>query len=110
MDHIHAGEQHLMTKMLQQRHHSVVWLDECHFARGEWYQIEAYRIRCPHPKVIQNNYLVGNAEKVIRAKQWNHWFLDSDGKCLLEIPLVNASCRFQPHMFDCSIFIFAWRG
>lgn len=95
VDHIHAGEQHLMTEMLRERNHSVVWLDECHFARGEWYQDEKYRIRCPHPKVIQNNYLVGNAEKVTRAKEWNHWFLDGDGQCLRDIPLVNPHADFN---------------
>ena len=95
LDHIHAGEQHLMTKMLRQKNENVTWLDECHFARGEWYQDEKYRTRCPHPKVIQNNYLVGNSNKVFRAKKWNHWFLNTDETCVHEIPIVNPNGDFD---------------
>lgn len=91
LDHIHAGEQHLMTQMLRRERERVTWLDECHFARGEWYQDVTYRTRCPHPKVIQNNYIVGNDDKASRAKKWNHWFLNIDGACVHEMPTVNPN-------------------
>lgn len=95
LDHIHAGEQHLMTSMLRKAQKNVTWLDDCHFARGEWYQDVSYRIRCPHPKVIQNNYIIGNSDKVVRAEEWNHWFLSPDGTCTETMPLVNPRGDFN---------------
>lgn len=95
LDHIHAGEQHLMTKMLRKRNIAVSWLDECHYARGEWYQDATFRVRCPHPKLIQNNYIAGNNNKISRAKEWKHWFLKDDGTCVGEMPLVNPLGDFK---------------
>ena len=39
-----------------------------------------YRTKCQKEDpnglvVIQNNWMVGNDRKVLRAKRWNHWFL-----------------------------------
>ena len=70
------GEQHLMTRMLQESHLKVHWLPECEFTRGEWYSSEELRRRCPAPALLQNNYLVGNTEKIHRVKRWKHWFVD----------------------------------
>ena len=82
IDHVEPGEQHLMTRLLRKsRSNSVFWLDECLFARGEWYSDSSYRDACPHPLVIQNNYIRGIDSKVSRAQQWGHWFLSSDGEC-----------------------------
>jgi hypothetical protein len=88
-DDIDAGEQHLMTKLLQRRKIAVQWLAECHFSRGEWYDDSLFRARCPHPKVIQNNYISGNNEKMRRAKQWGHWFLNEDRTCVSDLPIIN---------------------
>lgn len=78
IDHLDAGEQHLMTKLLHKSQLVVEWLDSCEYARGEWYSDEEYRRRCPHPLVIQNNYIVGIQAKVHRAQRWGHWYLLGD--------------------------------
>ncbi len=86
---IDKGEQHMMTQLLQGTDLPVSWLDECHFARGTWYSDPHYRLRCPHPKVIQNNYVVGNENKIERAKEWGHWFVQEDGECQSKLPTIN---------------------
>mmetsp|Transcript_3700 Transcript_3700/g.17028 ORF Transcript_3700/g.17028 Transcript_3700/m.17028 type:complete len:639 (+) Transcript_3700:199-2115(+) len=90
-DEIDPGEQHLMTKLLKAQRLKVYWLDECHFARGEWYEDKNFRARCPVPKVIQNNYVEGNKKKIDRAKRWGHWFLNPNGTCIRQMPLVDPS-------------------
>jgi hypothetical protein len=109
-DEFDPGEQHLMTKLLLARkRHMVTWLSECHFARGEWYTDEKYRMRCPHPKVIQNNYFRGMENKIERAKEWGHWFLNQDGTCKSHIPVINPrgeydkSCETALHSLESSI-------
>jgi len=89
IDSVDKGEQHMMTKLLTESDISVFWLDECHFARGQWYDDPGYRLLCPHPKVIQNNYLAGNEQKIARAKKWGHWFVNNDGTCLSHLPGIN---------------------
>ena len=79
------GEQHVLTRMLAERDAPrVFWLDACAFsANGKWYEDATYRARCDAPKVVQNNYIVGNAAKMSRAKIWGHWFVDESGaRCL----------------------------
>jgi len=83
------GEQHLMTRLIKNAKLDVIWLDECHFARGEWYSDNDFRTKCPHPKVIQNNYIAGNDKKKERAKQWGHWFLNDDDVCAQQLPVTN---------------------
>merc|ERR1719316_2261457 len=33
------------------------------------------------PYVVNNNFMIGNAAKISRAKRWGHWFLEEDGTC-----------------------------
>ena len=78
------GEQILMTHMLQEGADiHIKWLDECDFASGRWYIEEQYRERCPAPKVIQNNWIIGNYNKTERSKSWGHWFLSRNGSCMI---------------------------
>ena len=52
------------------------------FVSGLWYSNEEMRKRS-HPVVIQNNWIIGNAEKEKRAKMWGHWFLqDGSVECI----------------------------
>jgi hypothetical protein len=84
------GEQHLLTRLLRKSWtHSVDWLDDCRFVRGVWYMSEEYRRRCPNPIVLQNNYISGVNNKVLRAQQWGHWFLSDEGKCITKMPSVD---------------------
>ena len=72
-----VGESHTMSAMLKStdKDVDVRWLDTCHFARGQWYTSVEYRKRCPSPWLLTNNWIIGNAAKIERAKKWNHWFL-----------------------------------
>ena len=88
IDDIDHGEQHLMTKMLAKSRQEIIWLDECDFARGEWYTSPSFRMTCAQPRIIQNNYIVGNENKVRRAHTWGHWFVDERGSCRGKIPPV----------------------
>ena len=49
------------------------------FMSGVWYK-EANRRKCPVPHAIQNNWIIGNAAKVARAKRFGQWYLASDGE------------------------------
>lgn len=76
-----AGEQVLLSRILESSKHVVGWLNFCDFATGIWYTDSTYRNNC-EPKVIQNNFIVGVASKEHRAKEFGHWFL-KDGHCEL---------------------------
>lgn len=80
------GEQALMTQLLNSSSHmlTIQWLDVCSFANGQWYSSESFRSTCGQPIVIQNNYVVGNDNKITRAKVWGHWFLDGES-CLKKL-------------------------
>ena len=95
-DEIDPGEQHLMTRLLKARKKPITWLDECHFARGEWYTDANFRISCPHPKVLQNNYIEGSENKRQRAKTWGHWFLNGEGECIKKMPVPNPRLEYNP--------------
>ena len=75
------GEQVHMTHRLRESHLRVSWLDVCRFSSGKWYNSSQLRQRCPHPEVLQNNWIVGNDAKMQRARQWQHWFLNEYGVC-----------------------------
>lgn len=61
------------------------------YPNGKWYDGgrggngNAYRAKCRKESpnglvVIQNNWMVGNNRKEMRAKRWEHWFLNDDGE------------------------------
>ena len=61
------GEQHTMTPLLKKLGVQVHWLSQCESANGKWYS--QTKPSCPLPMVIQNNWIVGNHEKIKRAKK-----------------------------------------
>ena len=98
----------------------VKTLDTCKYPNGKWYDSgrggngAKYRRRCRNKDahewgsertnlvVIQNNWMVGNERKVLRAKRWNHWFLDGDGNTcsshvVLKDAIDSAVKGFPPH-------------
>lgn len=77
-----TGEQWLMSNKLLETNFKILWLEECDFMRGSWYDDAGLRNRCASPLVLQNNYIEGNFRKIERAKLWGHWFLKSDGSCV----------------------------
>lgn len=74
-----VGEQLHLMKLIKKYDVKVLWLDDCFYVPGFWYRAESGS-RCFGTRVLQNNYIVGNREKVNRAKSWRHWFLAEDGK------------------------------
>ena len=57
------------------------------FVGGKWYSNVTFR-EAVNPIVIQNNWIVGNANKIVRAKQWGHWLLQEDGTtCLAHVAI-----------------------
>jgi len=50
------------------------------FVSGKWYGNATMR-RLTRPVVIQNNWIIGNENKTMRAKEWGHWYLNSDRSC-----------------------------
>ena len=74
----------LLTEILQSEDFHVLWLDTCEYTSGVWYDKMKRESRCKlkDMKVLQNNYLTGNAAKIARAKAWRHWYVDeAAGKC-----------------------------
>ena len=53
------------------------------FPDGKWYQLpEHARSAKPQPVVINNNWVLGDAAKIRRAKAFGHWFWNEDsGVC-----------------------------
>ncbi|XP_053390571.1 uncharacterized protein LOC128553444 [Mercenaria mercenaria] len=51
------------------------------YADGKWYSMSNAERQKLHPIVISNNWIIGNKNKIIRAKKWNHWFLRPDNTC-----------------------------
>ena len=76
-----GSEQLLLTSMVHP--HNVAWLNPTQFVSGQWYTDASYRSFAPSPYIILNNYIIGNTNKIMRAKKWNHWFLRSSStQCL----------------------------
>jgi hypothetical protein len=75
-----VGEQHTMQSLLRASNIDIAWLDPCNFARGQWYdKMSSFRQLCYQPWVLQNNWIIGNEAKILRAKKWGHWFLGQSG-------------------------------
>ena len=89
-DYVYAKElqeQEVLKHLVQSNVHNVRYscLDQCSYASGRWYAKKDLRKYCKDlvgvPYVINNNWIVGNKEKIERAKLWGHWFLDSNQEC-----------------------------
>ena len=58
---------------------SMAFLPRESFPDGMWYHNASHRAALPatdpcHRPLIINNFIIGNDNKVARAKQWGHWF------------------------------------
>ncbi len=78
----------VLPSMLRKGELKVLDLDQCLYASGLWYiDRSAHVNRCGSkaPSVLNNNWIIGNKEKIQRANQNNHWFLKGsppDATCL----------------------------
>ncbi|KAK3086024.1 hypothetical protein FSP39_012313 [Pinctada imbricata] len=51
------------------------------FPDGSWYNLTLAERSAMNPYIINNNWLVGNYEKIERAQRWRHWFIRKDFTC-----------------------------
>ncbi|XP_061188411.1 uncharacterized protein LOC133196559 [Saccostrea echinata] len=51
------------------------------YADGKWYKLSKEKREQLKPYLINNNWVIGNAAKIMRAKEWGHWFLKNSGEC-----------------------------
>ena len=59
---------------------NIAWLPVERYVSGRWYSEP--KLRSGREAVIQNNFLVGTEEKIRRARDFGHWFLDSEDSCV----------------------------
>lgn len=57
----------------------ITWLPRNVSMPGLWFD----RRTPAHPKVVQNNWIIGVDRKVARAKRNSYWFIDKYDKCIL---------------------------
>ena len=92
------GEQDILHSMIQNRdwksykNLQFKMLPQTKYVSGKWYDggrggdgedvRQAARFE-GIPFVINNNWIVGNAPKIVRAKRWGHWFIqdETSGTC-----------------------------
>ena len=74
------NDQALLSRLVKKERLRVHWLHACQYTNGMWYTDEEFRNKCSSSTVIHNNYIVGNANKVLRAQQWGQWFA-GEGSC-----------------------------
>ncbi|XP_077987419.1 uncharacterized protein LOC144442021 [Glandiceps talaboti] len=71
------NDQALLNRVIKNNAIKVKILPDVHFVNGQWYRQEHIRNNTS-PYVIQNNYVIGVANKIKRAKQWGHWYMSAD--------------------------------
>ncbi|XP_060568854.1 uncharacterized protein LOC132727402 [Ruditapes philippinarum] len=80
------NDQTYLSKLIRERYANITYnlltLDK--YSDGQWYSKSEDERRKLRPLVISNNWIIGNKNKISRAKKWNHWFLKSDGTCDVE--------------------------
>ena len=78
----HVGNNGNEMLMLPKHLKHVKWsfLPKRLFVGGLWYSNAEFRLSV-EPIVIQNNWIVGNKQKIKRAKEWGHWFVDDKLRC-----------------------------
>jgi hypothetical protein len=82
-------EQEIANTMLRDGFANVTHrtLSPCVYSGGLWYidaEVDRRRdciLKRGVPVLINNNWIVGNAAKIERAKAWGHWFVGDDGTC-----------------------------
>ena len=72
-------EQTYLTELVRETTALVQWLPDLEYISGLWFAFKEYRTG--KEKIIQNNFVVGNAAKVQRAKMYGWYFLQDDGTC-----------------------------
>eukprot|EP00912_Choanoflagellata_sp_UC4_P002168 UC4_evm7s1370 len=82
-----AGSEQIQLNILisRERGLKVVFLPVPEFISGLWYRGEYKFSKEKQSLVIQNNWLIGNEDKIGRAKKYNHWYLNDNGNCKIDL-------------------------
>jgi hypothetical protein len=84
----YEDDQAALTRLATEEGFQVKYLDRCTYANGLWFKVSSYPAACPKPLVLHNGYIVGNSEKVQRAKKLGRWYLSQDGlHCLKSVEI-----------------------
>lgn len=51
------------------------------FGDGKWYSLSQKVKNKSNPYLINFNWIIGNSNKIARAKKWGHWFIKEDNSC-----------------------------
>jgi hypothetical protein len=72
------NDQEFITSLIHAKHANVDvrYLPDNRFLDGKWYSMSAGERSASQPIIINNNWVVGNAAKIERAKKFGHWFWD----------------------------------
>ena len=104
--HTHIGdagnEQHLFTEFLRRKDttnsdFTFQTMPKDRYVSGVWYRSKSRR-KCPRPFAIQNNWIIGNAAKIQRAKRFGHWYLSRDGTKCVKNTIKEVLESFQRHL------------
>ncbi|XP_012553558.2 uncharacterized protein LOC105843074 [Hydra vulgaris] len=76
-----GNEQLMLPILLSEFRVKWAFFSRTKFVSGHWYTNELFRKQV-HPVVIQNNWIKGNEAKILRAKYWDHWYLNKNETCL----------------------------
>lgn len=52
---------------------------------GKWYELTEDDKKKTRPYVVNNNWVIGNKNKIERAKKFKHWFIHDDLTCDMEL-------------------------
>ncbi|XP_006813428.1 uncharacterized protein LOC102806844 [Saccoglossus kowalevskii] len=73
-----GSEQVFLSDIIEtEKSANIQWLPVERFVSGLWYTNKEIRSHT-QPIVILNNHVLGNAQKIERAKLWGHWSLSAD--------------------------------
>jgi len=75
-----TNDQTFLSALIRERYGGVrvAVLPEALFPDGKWYDLPHLRAATPAALVIHNNWIIGNAAKIRRARAFGHWFLGAN--------------------------------
>ncbi|XP_052075177.1 uncharacterized protein LOC127712649 [Mytilus californianus] len=84
-----ANDQVYLNRLFSKRYGGLkaLILPHTDFPDGKWYSLLESKRKSWKPYVIHNNWIIGNDNKIARAKEWGHWFLNdsSEIQCNSEV-------------------------
>eukprot|EP01084_Bolivina_argentea_P292499 502858_1 len=82
---VDGNEQMVLRNWINTKKIKLAFVDVTKYSNGMWY--ERNTVATKDVIYVHNNFIVGTAKKIHRAKHWKHWFLSSKGQCALVTPI-----------------------